>query len=170
MLTAEDKARVFGLYWGCECIVYSHEEGAKNDIRVVSERLLSYPLHDCQLILRPLSKISDEDAVEVAKIILSKGSEWQPIEIVRWDWCTKIIVKIEPGIMDAETTIEMYISIVNEGDIEWTWDYKKGNSTGMSQQHCPNVSHAYDFLRSRGYALPYKGIDLFEAGIAIEQP
>lgn len=173
-LTMEERAKVFMSYG-----LLKEVATPNGNLKVTSYHIDSlvtmggkpWSYRECQLILTPLGEITDEDAIEVARIILDKEVGWNPLEILRWDWCTRMIIRREPDITDAETTVEMCISILTELDespIRWTWNYIKGNGTGISERNCPNVITAIDFLRSRSYALPYKGINLYQAGIAVK--
>lgn len=134
-LTAEDKARVFAQYLGCKYTDTTAEE--PEVFPVIGETITCferYPraMATAQLILRPLSKISDEDKSEVCRL----ADNTIDTDHVLTEKDKKNLVK---GMYDA----------MNEGEFPY---------------------HIADFLRSRSYMLPYKGIDLFEAGIAIEQP
>jgi len=51
-------------------------------------------------------------------------------------------------------------------EINWIWEYQKGNNTGVEKRHIPNHIAAIDYLRSKGYATKFRGIDLIESGIA----
>lgn len=165
-LTAEDKARVFAQYLGSKCstpdgegklvqapnIMFPNKVavhfGAKmvktinsvdeykairnHGVYLIKSKVLTPFSGDVQdnielpggvqLILRPLSKISDEDAIEVYKMVRGVTSD-DRLMIYKGRYYAKVALNTE----------------------------------------------ATDFLRSRSYMLPYKGIDLFEAGIAIEQ-
>ena len=123
----------------------------------------------CQLILTPLDKISDEDAVEVAKIILSKDASYTPLAIERNEYYTQLNIKSEPDITDADTIVNMYIRIWNEDcNIQWVWEYCKNNHIGVDNRHVPNVLSAYDYLRSKNYDCGFMSIgSLIKEGIAI---
>jgi hypothetical protein len=69
--TLENKERFFAIYWGQTIVSDGLEEGEKCTVQFA----LSEGIHrEGWLELKPLSAITDEDAVEVAKIIL-KGIE-----------------------------------------------------------------------------------------------
>lgn len=89
---------------------------------------------ECQLILKPLSKISDEDAISVAKLM----PNYDPLDQTASD----------------EEILEILV-----------FDGKEATTEHIEELPLK----IYDFLRSKGYALPYMGIDLFESGIAIEE-
>lgn len=129
-LTNKDKARIFALYLGCE-IINPDNAFTRNYVCDGFEiSLIEKGQSNNQLILKPLSAILDEDAIEVAKMNYSNRDE-------------KIDGAKERYIRSTKTYILNPVEVLQY----------------------PIV----DFLRSRGYALPYKGIDLFEAGIAIEK-
>ncbi len=144
MITNETRAKIFALYLVCDIC---YENSTTDDIIVdklngvmfdyciegeitVSLPMLDAPIQDCQLILTPLSEITDEDAIEVAKMnnLLYR----------------KAISGRNEGI--DKQAIAFGKRMAREADF----------ATG-------------DFLRSRGYMLPYMNIDLFEAGIAIKK-
>jgi hypothetical protein len=116
-LTNELKAKFFALYWEQEVLYY----GAS--MQVVCE--ISFPKYfeitDYHLTLKPLSSITDEDAIEVAKIS----------------------------------------NIPNE----WAF-YKKAYQSGY---YCTDMItlDVADYLRSKGYILPFMNIsveEMIEAG------
>lgn len=114
---------------------------------------LHVPIGDVQLILKPLSAISDEDAIEVAKTMYT--FDWSAItpKINRYDHriCIENIIGMTLNIRTTAFDINGY------------------NLQG--EEYCfatVKILKAIDYLRSRGYALPYFGIDLFQSKIAIE--
>lgn len=69
-LTTEEKARIFAMYLGQDCLCNTGEV-LKLEIRSESVNeigLWPATLDMCKLILRPLSKVTDEDAIEVSKL------------------------------------------------------------------------------------------------------
>lgn len=152
-INKETKAKFFALYWGNN-VVCSHPENFEK----------------CYLNLKPLSQINDEDAIEVAKISLRKNQDWIPFEIIKWDWCWRVIVNREPSITNPSVNLEMIIKIdfdVNENEIFFEWDHIHSKGIGVEQRHLPNAIYVYDFLRSRGYVLPWMGLsvdEMVEAG------
>jgi hypothetical protein len=197
-MNKQDIIRVFGLYIGCEV----HFTNAKLfgsdwevlltgvDISTFQVRIGAYfpNLKDCnqsqslwlpveyvQLRLKSLEEITDDDAIEVARIVLGQNEYWKPVEVLRWYWCTKVIVCREPDITDNKVTVEMSLSIVSDKEltdrvIMWQDSYNNERGSAIEDKGVPNILSATDFLRSRGYALPYMGCNLFEAGIAIKKP
>jgi hypothetical protein len=90
-LTNEEIARVFAMYWGCEV---QHRLGETGRIRSVVQNMaqgyeytiVNKVIHPHTLLLTPLSKISDEDAIEVAKMYGYDFSKKSPTasEILKW--------------------------------------------------------------------------------------
>lgn len=85
------KARFFGMHIGCEfkhtCLsgttenmgVYNEldEDSAKTNYRVRDVFNKWYSLELAQLILKPLSSITDEDAIECAKLTLGQHGKYE---------------------------------------------------------------------------------------------
>lgn len=139
-LTAEDKARVFAQYLGCKYTDTTAEE--PEVFPVIGETITCferYPraMATAQLILRNISKISDEDLRDACEIAADEEDKG-------------IVPK---GYSFSAEERASLITAFEEDMKVYQFDYRLA-----------------DFLRSRSYALPYRGIDLFEAGIAIEQP
>lgn len=72
-LDAEVKAYLFAQYYGHK-IATTHESDGRNHL-VVDGTLLCANLTEWRLDLRPLSSITDEEAIEVAKIISPLDTE-----------------------------------------------------------------------------------------------
>lgn len=164
-ITNEIKAKIFALYIGCYAYVKHQElENFYFNDKIIgisykksfdkwgiktSKSIYDYPISDCQLILKPLSAITDEDAIEVLFI----GEQDESREIIK-------VKRYDKGI-----------------SIEYRFINKKpelNNSNGYCYSEVGMVFSAFnlgileiDYLRSKGYMLPYMGIDLFDADIAI---
>lgn len=132
-LTTEDRGKVFALYYGSK-YSYVDDGGVEitEEVSGITVECICDNDHvgNPQLSLYDLSDITDEDAVEVAKIYYEtdEGS-WQQGKGV-----INLLIK------------EPYIKLVHP--------------------RFDTICAVIDFLRSRLYALPYKGINLFDAGIA----
>lgn len=130
----------------------------------------SYNVNDIQMELRSPSSLTDEECIDVAKIILAKDSEWKPFTINKYPPYIDIVIKVEPDITDEETEVTMVIRIWEDCRIHWTWEYKKGNGIGVRENNVPRVLAAYDYLRSINIVTEFMGVNLIEAGWAIIQP
>lgn len=151
----QNRLRFFALYWGLNIlyvnkIVYPYEVGTNHIYR------------GDYLELKDIKDISDEDAIEVARLCLDpKEKPLEVVEIINWDWLKKIIVNREPSLTDKDTIIEMYISFnFEDAEVKFTWDYNNSKGSGQLERHLPNASRAYDYLRSKGYALPWLGLSV----------
>lgn len=114
----ENKAKFFALYWS--------QEVAENPLGplLVNGRCLDYVMTDsmeCVLNLKPLSQISDEDAIEVGMMNGCKEEN------------------------SREFTVSFGKATVNQ------WMHK-----------FPLNSFTSDYLRSKGYALPWIGLSVEE--------
>lgn len=110
-----------------------------------------------QLLLTPLSEITDEDAIEVAKIIGSLPTEGV---IVKQNGNSAMLFSREDdeGIASTDHRI-----VINHKDFE-IYYYIEGVIHEPDSYRCLEI---IDFLRSRSYALPAFGVDLIESGVAI---
>lgn len=139
----ENKARFFALYWGQKCAFMRrpHEPEYLEKVSDYSIAWVSY------LELKPLSSISDFHSIEVAKIICPEmflNADSDPIRIERnTDWLT---VWRRRNIYSVDIDYLGYTTCQNE-DTEY-----KRNSIGTTQ--------AIDYLRSKGYALPWMGLSI----------
>lgn len=144
-LSNEEIAKVFAMYLGCDfCMLPKHKAGMRIDtiqsigiskvygIWGTSEDY--YEFSEVKLLLTPLEDISDEHAIEVAKMFY-ENDEFHTTEAGR---------KIAKTLNDKNSGLGTFVAI--------------------------NLIKVIDQLREWGYMLPYKGINLFEAGIAIKKP
>lgn len=126
-ITIENKARFFAQYWGQPLIGMSRVD--KQYAPIEGYPLDNYKvLEDCFLELKPLSQITDEDAIEVARLQLS-GTKEEDIKL-----------HFDPS--DPEFAVctsyhrNDYYEVVN--------------------------SQSYQYLQSKGYALPWMGLSVNE--------
>ena len=188
MNLTELKKKVFPLYMGANCKYHKHgvtpDElfGVLVGLNAVDEVLylcdtengiIDEVLPDnCTLILKPLSAISDEDAVEVAKILC--GSQYIDIEMQDFGVHPTITVgheilrirytAYEVAKFEGDKALSFTVHISSWGTMN-TYITKEGRN--MELGNCTRSLPVYDYLRSKHYALPYAGNDLFTAGIAI---
>ena len=151
-ITPENKAKFFAQYWGQKIAHYSDGNNARYTVCVGK-----YPFSSIHhIILKPLSSISDEDAIDVAKIVhstsfLNHKHKWE------------VDVDVEYGFktVSAKGSYHSFdIDIIDDGHVSM---YDGDNPTLSTLNHYG----ALDLLRSRGYALPYMGLpvkEMIEAG------
>ena len=133
--TLENKARFFAQYWGQKIICFPHN---KNAIRYDNpNKLLAGTFErNAYLELKPLSQISDEDAIELMRLkIESKGV----VDIET--------IEIENKTLDGYTFIVKYKN----------WDDER---VGFVFNGHTNPLSFYDYLRSKGYALPWMDLSV----------
>lgn len=127
----ENKARFFALYWGQNLLM----DEELSQVEVCNQ--IDFEWEQWKLSLKPLSSISDEDAIEVAKIYGTFYDTKEDLEDVK----DHVILAL---IEDDEEAYNM-------------WDH-----VGFQV-----MSYVIDYLRSKGYALPWMGLsveELVEAG------
>ncbi len=153
-------AQITGAYLGCQ-FRYSGSIGKIRTMGGVARtlNLIDYDTQEtfhtgrCQLILTPLSEITDEDAIDVAKLLCNAyyGITANQTQIEK----VKDRVKVFTGGRGV-------CSIWNNGAIGWF------NSENEQTESPLQLREAYDFLRSRSYDCGYGKISsLIAAGIAI---
>lgn len=165
-VTNEFLAGMFHAYAGCDAIGqdarntnFPHEKGhvvevSRHSVTIESTSgLHEFALFECEPILTPLSEISDEDAVEVAKI--AKVSN--PV-ITRQDY--GILVSGDNGAEGKRNharTVRVYYRWSNTRVMDGRFEVI---------EYCLPIA---DYLRSRGYDLGFMHIpSLIEAGLAVK--
>ncbi|MFT3679452.1 MAG: hypothetical protein QM791_04215 [Ferruginibacter sp.] len=115
----------------------------------------------CKLLLRRLESISDEDIIEVAGICSfgTDGMMVQRIDKVNEKYIM-VCDKYNDN-ADEKNSLRIYYE-----QFEIIFLDEEGRVSDFDWYRMIEVT---DLLRSKGYALPYRGIDLFESGIAIEK-
>ena len=151
--TLQNKSRFFALYWGVKCL--------KNEL--LNELIPAHKVDksNCNglpqqfLELKPLSQISDEDAIEVAKLVSpmlfegrgKNGGHYIDKSEIGW-----YSVKHEGKTLMVDIDLDGYVFEYDEID-----EYKRPSRSLIGT----------DYLRSKGYALPYIDLsveDLVEYG------
>lgn len=142
------KARFFALYWGQEVLIANPHVNQKHPFSC-TQPWIYHNTDIAYLILKPLSKISDEDAIEVAKIVspllfLSLGNDnKQFIDKSETDF---ISVKHKRKRFSVDIDLDGYVYEYSELENNYTRPYKSYAGT--------------DYLRSKGYALPYMDLSV----------
>ncbi len=151
-------SRMFSCYWGSNVTGYT-------STTPVSHTVLSNIVHgitpNCKLILRPLSSISDEGAIEVAKMILLKNIDPDfdfsgcEIETERDDMAVRVLIG------------DYFYCIAFDGVFIIVPDDLVDASDAIPVGwQCP----IFDFMRSKGYDCGFMHIpSLISAGYAIEE-
>ena len=139
--TLENKAKFFAQYWGQKFVYTGTGRAIK---RLGSEIVMNYEnanefqsicfSNQRAVLLKPLSQISDEDAIEVGKLLFDNKTG---IQIERTH--------------DAINILGSEIVYIWFEDAEILYD-------DASVQSPLRILSAYDYLRSEGYLLPWNGL------------
>ena len=150
----ENKVKFFSLYWGqnlIDCDKYSVPVELKSILVNMPSTWFESIIGQSKILLKPLSQISDEDAWGVG-LRVNCWSKWER----RKDWFTskeddfhKVHILSGKSFSDAI-----------------------GKELGHGHSHpfannSTDILDAYDYLRSKGYALPWMGLsveEMIEAG------
>lgn len=160
-LTRDEIDRIQAMYWGAKTN-YLSKEGDMDEPYKIGERfyvdLSQFNRCKVKLLLTPLASISDDDAIEVAKIANVLPNNW-------FEYKKYSVDKVEHPNEGTEVRVLGYsVRITNDGQI-YFYDYSR--PTTAIAIH--GIIDVLDYLRSKSYALPYKGQSLFELGIAIDK-
>lgn len=148
-LTLENKAKFFAQYWGQEVFKL---QGLDKTYKVPYLEILD----EDHLLLKPLSSIIEENANELAKII---NCHYSGITLK-----TEIHTKKQFG-KDHTWCRVFYIHEDNQHIVYNIGDGGLSHNSGNA--YFEQYAHASDFLRSKGYALPWMGLlveEIIEAG------
>ena len=162
----QKKARFFGMHIGQEVDVFKSGavvcHGMMLGIAIMNghvvidaapNRRYSDANFDIKLILRPLSDISDEEAVECAKIALDDSLvSIDNSSICRSNGATWVVTKSKERFFIFNDFKDDCMFLADDGE-EDDIRFK--------------VFEVADFLRSRNFCLPFQGIDPIDAGWAI---
>ena len=148
--TLENKAKFFAQYWGQHVLYFSSDF-----LRKIDNLTLDSVENDDYLELKPISQISNNDAIEVAKLVSpmlfegrgKNGGHYIDKSEIGW-----YSVKHEGKTLMVDIDLDGYVFEYDEID-----EYKRPSRSLIGT----------DYLRSKGYALPYIDLsveDLVEYG------
>lgn len=140
-INLDNKERFFALYWSQD-VLCSEMYGDGGTIYSVTMKTDS--VKDKWLLLKPLSKISDEDAVEVAKIVFPRINDWKFADRQQGDVWIDDNEDQDLGIVFTEGLFE-----INGYEFNIADEFER-------------IIKATDYLRSSSYALPWMGISVEE--------
>ena len=142
----ENKAKFFALYWGQRVL-----KDAQGMNPIVSN-MVDLEWEGWWIELKPLSAISDEDAIEVAKMALGFSKITQNITVT------------------TTTNREFGFSFWLNGDVEYMIDFQNFYNPTLialtrktaNNEYLHNATKISDYLRSKGYAIPWMGLSIEE--------
>lgn len=138
--TPENKAAFFAHYYGQGVMLSQYSAIINNSPldpawAIRASTLEKWPTVDNSiLLLKPLSQITDEDAIEVAKIC----SHYFPI--------------------NEDVECEVFINSFGRKVVSWGKSYKEK----FLVEHAKDTAQGADFLRSKGYLLPWRDLSVEE--------
>lgn len=132
----DNKRRFFALYWGQQIMRLNFDHPENTDVYEIDRHNMHSIEEEEYLELKPLSSITDEDAIELSKFQLwNEGKEYEMI--------------------DSNKKRDEYLIKHAKFDIKDSEIEQKHTNLDQSL-----YAKSYDFLRSKGYALPYLGISV----------
>jgi len=121
----------------------------------------------CKLILKPMAEITEEDALHVAKIV--KNIDWKFSRREDDNFFIQFKCDYNDGkggywiSINKYCEISYHLHLYNSGtQVEQQYPFRYTNNP------VPYIE-IIDYLRSKGYAVPYMGNDLFDNGLAITE-
>ena len=160
--TLENKAKFFAQYWGQNITLYTGHLNISRFFGKVDYEVLRSTLEGdsigFHLELKPLSQISDEDAIEIVKLCFSfLNNDFNNIEITNTTnkhfgfsfTCTCV------GGLMGEFQLDF-------GTINTLYNPKIIclNRVTSSKEYIVNILKMSDYLRTKGYALPWMDLSV----------
>jgi septum formation inhibitor-activating ATPase MinD len=155
----QTKAKITALYYSCKAII---KEGCTEydiDSNVIEDTASGR--YGYKVMLTPLSQITDEDAIEVAKIVNGmRGQKYRYTIIPPPRGMHKDVKYVLVEMYSPLVYLWFKMSVIqidtDEGDVicgTYNNDVLRDDSTD-------NYIHVVDYLRSKGYAIPAFGYSI----------
>jgi hypothetical protein len=150
-INLENKAKVFALYWGQEVMKGVWKNAQHPPLKITFDTIGQ--CHNYRLELKPLSLISDEDKKVLVNILFTET------------------INTHIGLSktcNPDFGFSFWVLGLKEYCFYWDFDViclEKGNGNYLPDSI--KFIYASDYLRSKGYALPWMGLsveDMVEAG------
>ncbi len=167
------KIKVFVQYLG-QRVIFGYEDQKKNGtlvgncepfgLQIFNPSNAVVPHHNVNpdlihLVLKPLSEITDEDAIEVAKIVLG-GKNWN---VTRYEKHIHFLDVVEVNGLQSFWAVNIFF-------LAGTISLNLHRPDEDNAQKCGDTLPAYQYLISKGYDLPnylLGGKTLQQSGLAI---
>lgn len=165
--TFENKAKFFVQYWG-QHVIFNRIKGTG------FHPVLGFPvehnsvMNNCHLHLKPLSVLTDEEALSLAKLLspsndceykVSKGYVDNGIDSPFED-----IVCVETKVFIKHPLAEKYylsnLLMIDTSDGEILKVEFSNDGEDHCDAPCENILEMYDILRFNGYAIPFMGLSV----------
>lgn len=143
------KSNFFAIYFG-QKVGFWTLNGREQMFLISSNRFVSSNVKGMTLALKSMKSITDEDAIDVAKIIAP--------EMNALHQSAKFLVDRSNDWLEVKTIHNKFsVDIDYDGIIS-----KCVNDSDEMYRYNENIVHGIDYLRSKGYALPWMGISVKE--------
>lgn len=142
----EQKERFFALYYNQYVMKLPNVDGNHR----IFDRWIQTQ-HNAYIELKPIQSISDEDAIEVAKII-NPGSFF-----TNKKWDIKHIPNKEASYIEITSKRSAHRF---EIDYDGFLHVKDEHTDNIPVMSLPNYLGAFDYLRSKSIAIPFMGVDV----------
>lgn len=150
--TLENKAKFFAQYWGQTVVNWNNNLQIKLKLNVLLNEIDEMDI----LELKPISSITKEDACIIAMLLV----DWQ-----------ESMSKLSPENIEVRGRIDgdhVWDELVMnfKGSFSYVVRYRGGDfltwidSNGRCEWNTSNHLQVYDYLRSKGYALPWIGLSV----------
>lgn len=168
LINSENKKKFFALYWGQEIFEWRYPENSIREGVLESEPPLKDYINSLFINLKLVSDISDEDAIEVAKLMLGNGDKqylnlMSDFEVIRND---EILKTREPQTIEINFMANLFADKIEKTRLTIYTDIVSFYLGYFRKTHKSLPLHGFlrviDYLRSKGYALPYMGISVDE--------
>lgn len=163
--TVENKAKFFAQYWGQEVLSDFTNKGKRCLYSIVVSNFYNIEKSDVYLELKPLSQITDEDAIEVAKIVHQIYSDkWEVIKLVDSSIHVELkgkvndVYHISIGFRECSINANHHF-LKTEDDTAKSFKINIGQ-VNMSSSKPIGYVYVIDYLRSKGYAMPYMDLSV----------
>ena len=163
--TLENKAKFFAQYWGQYVLYFTSDF-----LRKIDNLTLDSVENDDYLELKPLSQISDEEAIHIARVCHQVPNSNFEVErqddIIHATGIDKVGIERHICINFKYATINCNIRIPDDNDKLISYKVNIAE-VHMSARRVVGYIQSLDYLRSKGYALPWMDLsveDLVEYG------
>lgn len=161
--TIKNKAKFFAQYWGQKVLRY---DVVDNEISEPTElnSLGSWTVKNSFIELIPLEEITDEDIIEVAKMAHERyNSHWtvrRDDDIIHVEHRDSYNMKYHISMLTKYATVNANMSIPNDDDTAVNNFKINIGEVNMSSTNPIAYIAIVDFLRSKGYAIPFGGLSI----------
>lgn len=145
-LTNQERARVFAMYYGCkyQIEIEGQADCLINDSYAIQCREREPSIStNAKLLLTPLSKISDEDAIEVAKVVTRYSGKAIAMRYKNSSGAISVILSDRHDKGSPYTRLDIF------KDLSMQWIGKD-----LEEVDYFNLPFVHQYLISQGYAVP----------------